>query len=92
MNNKTLLSKYVRNSENVFAQVKLRKSAETSSSQQITEVIEYAKRYLSDAKYYGEKQQYATGLVSVAYCEGMLDALRLLRLVEFKWPEARERQ
>jgi FAD synthetase len=92
MNNKTLLSKYVRNSENVFAQVKLRKSAETSSSQQITEVIEYAKRYLSDAKYYGEKQQYATGLVSVAYCEGMLDALRLLKLVEFKWPEARERQ
>jgi FAD synthetase len=92
MNNKTLLSKYVRNSENVFAQVKLRKSAETSSSQQITEVIEYAKRYLSDAKYYGEKQQYATGLVSVAYCEGMLDALRLLRLVEFKWPEARERR
>lgn len=92
MNNKTLLSKYVRNSENVFTQVKLRKSAETSSSQQITEVIEYAKRYLSDAKYYGEKQQYATGLVSVAYCEGMLDALRLLRLVEFKWPEARERR
>lgn len=92
MNNKTLLSKYVRNSENVFAQVKLRKSAETSSSQQITEVIEYAKRYLSDAKYYGEKQQYATGLVSVAYCEGMLDALRLLKLVEFKWPEARERR
>ena len=92
MNNKALLSKYVGNSENVFAQIKFRKGAETPSSQRITEVIEYAKRYLSDAKYYGEKQKYSTGLVSVAYCEGMLDALRLLKLVDFKWPETEERR
>ena len=92
MNTKTLLLKYVRNSENVFTQIKLTKSADTPSSQRITEVIEYAKQYLSDAKYYGEKQKYATGLVSVAYCEGMLDALRLLKLVDFKWPETEERQ
>ena len=92
MNTKTLLSKYVRNSESVFTQIKLTRSTITPNSQQITEVIEYAKRYLSDAKYYGEKQKYATALVSVAYCEGMLDALRLLKLVDFEWLETRERQ
>ena len=91
MNTKALLFKYIRNSENVFTEIKLKQGAETPSQQQITEVIEYAKRYLSDAKYYGEKHQYATGLVSVAYCEGMLDALKLLKLVDFKWPETKER-
>ena len=92
MNTKTLLLKYVCNSENVFTQIKLTKGAETPNSQRITEVIEYAKRYLSDAKYYGGKQKYATALVSVAYCEGILDALRLLKLVDFEWLETRERQ
>ena len=91
MNTKALLFKYVRNSENVFAAIKLKQGAETPNQQQVVEVIEYAKRYLSDAKYYGEKQQHATGLVSVAYCEGMLDALKLLKLVDFKWPETKER-
>ena len=92
MNTKALLFKYVRNSENVFAEIKLKQGAETPSQQQIAEVIEYAKRYLSDAKHYGEKQQHTTGLVSVAYCEGMLDALRLLKLVDFKWSETKERK
>ena len=92
MNTKALLSKYIRNSEKVFTEIKLRQGAETPSQQQAIEVVEYAKRYLSDAKYYGEKQQYATGLVSVAYCEGMLDALRLLKLVDFRWSEREEKK
>ena len=90
MSSHALLSKYIRNSEKVFVEVKIRQGAETPSQEQIAEVVEYAKRYLSDAKYYGEKQQYETGLVSIAYCEGLLDALRLLKLVDFTWPEIKE--
>ena len=86
MSVKTLLVKYIQNSEKVFAEMKLNRDARVQSPNIVTEVIEYAKRYLSDAKYYAEKQQHETGLVSVAYCEGMLDALRLLGLVEFTWP------
>jgi len=86
-----LLSKYVQNSEKVFAEIKLRQVVLVPSQVNVMEVVEYAKRYLSDAKFYGEKQQYETGLVSVAYCEGMLDALRLLGLVEFTWPDSREK-
>ena len=87
-----LVSKYIQNSEKVFAEIKIRKEAKIRSLKQITEVVEYAKRYLSDAKYYGEKQQYETALVSIAYCEGLLDALRLLKLADFTWPERKEKK
>ena len=92
MSGQSLLAKYIENSEKVFAEVKINQSAKSLGSQQVAEVVEYAKRYLNDAKYYGEKQQYETGLVSIAYCEGLLDALRLLKLVDFTWPEAKEKK
>ena len=91
MTAKELLSKYIRNSEHVFDEIKRLEDPKFPSKDQVTEVVDYAKRYLSDAKYYGEKQQYETGLVSVAYCEGILDALRLLGLVNFTWPETRNK-
>ncbi len=91
MSSQTLLIKYIKNSEKVFAEVKINQNAKSLGSEHVAEVVEYAKRYLSDAKYYGEKQQYETGLVSIAYCEGLLDALRLLKLVDFTWPEAKEK-
>ena len=86
-----LLLKYIRNSEKVFTEIQFKRDIRIQNQGKVTEVIEYAKRYLSDAKFYGDKQQYETGLVSVAYCEGMLDALRLLDLVEFTWPNREEK-
>jgi len=51
---------------------------------EVKDLIEHAERYLSDAMYYaGERRE--TALASVCYSEGILDALRLLRLVEFDW-------
>ena len=91
MSSQALLIKYIQNSEKVFAEVKINQYVESLGQEQVAEVVEYAKRYLSDAKYYGEKQQYETALVSIAYCEGLLDALRLLKLVDFTWPEAKEK-
>jgi len=41
-------------------------------------------RYLEDAEHYAEERR-ATALASVSYAEGILDALRLLGLVEFEW-------
>lgn len=87
MNAQSLLSKYVKNSEKALSEIKLRQKLQSPRIDQVTEVVDYAKRYLSDAKYYGQKQQYETALASVAYCEGILDALRLLGLVEFTWPQ-----
>lgn len=51
----------------------------------IKEVVDGAKRYFEDAKYYFSKGEYYVSLASIAYCEGLLDALRMLGLVEFEW-------
>ncbi|MBS7606460.1 MAG: DUF357 domain-containing protein [Candidatus Bathyarchaeia archaeon] len=51
----------------------------------IGEVVDGAKRYFEDAKYYFEKGEYDVSLASISYCEGLLDALRMLGLVEFEW-------
>jgi len=91
MNPEALLIKYIQNSDKVVAEIKLKQDIVVLDEDKIREIIEYAKRYLSDAKYYREKKQLETGLVSVAYCEGMLDALRMLGMVEFTWPETKEK-
>ena len=48
--------------------------------------------YLEDAKYYKAQGKFETSLTSVAYCEGLLDALRLLGAVKFEWPTNQERK
>jgi len=87
MNPEALLHKYIQNSEKVFAEIKLKQDIVVLDEEKIIEIIEHAKRYLSDAKYYQEKEQFETGLAAVAYCEGILDALRMLGMVEFTWPK-----
>jgi len=87
-----LLGKYIQNSEKVFTEIKLKQDVVVLDEDKINEIIEYAKRYLNDAKYYGEKKQYETALTAVAYCEGILDGLRLLGMVEFTWPNIQEKQ
>jgi len=49
------------------------------------EVLELARRYYEDARYSYEKGDYITGLIDVAYAEGLLDALRILGITGFTW-------
>jgi FAD synthetase len=56
----------------------------------ITAVLSYANDYLEDAKYYKTQGKLETSLTSVAYCEGILDALRLIGAVIFEWPTKQE--
>jgi len=53
----------------------------------VERVVEVAKRYLSDSKYYAETRKDVTSLASISYAEGLLDALRFLKLGEFSWPK-----
>jgi len=53
----------------------------------VERVVEVAKRYLSDSKYYVETGKDVTSLASISYAEGLLDALRFLKLAEFSWPQ-----
>ncbi len=92
MSAESLLKRYVRNSEKVFSEIQLKQDVLVLDEDKIREIIDYAKKYLSDAKYYGEKREFETGLVAVAYCEGLLDTLRLLGMVEFTWPNTEGRK
>ena len=80
-----LVSKYVRNTKRVFKEMRIAQGSVLIDEEKIKTVIETAKRYLEDAKYYQDEKKFETGLASVAYSEGLLDALRLLGAVEFSW-------
>jgi len=88
---KELTSKYIQNSEKVLAEIKLATDIVVIDEEKIKGIIESAKHYLNDAKYYQKRNKLETSLASVAYCEGLLDALRLLGVVEFTWPSGKER-
>lgn len=80
-----LVSKYIQNTERVFKEMRITQGSKPIDEEKIKTVIRTAKHYLEDAKYYKDKKKFETGLASVAYCEGLLDALRLLKVVKFSW-------
>jgi FAD synthetase len=83
MSLKELTSKYIQNSERVLAEIKLATDVVVIDEEKIKGIIESARQYLNDAKYYELQNRLETSLASVSYCEGLLDALRLLGVVEF---------
>jgi FAD synthetase len=83
MSLKELTSKYIQNSERVLAEIKLATDVVVIDEEKIKGIIESARQYLNDAKYYEQQNKLETSLASVSYCEGLLDALRLLGVVEF---------
>lgn len=80
-----MVSKYIRKTERIFGEIKGASSSMHLNEGNVESVIETAKRYLEDAKYYQRKSKLETSLASFAYCEGLLDALRLLGVVKFSW-------
>jgi len=80
-----MAAKYVRKTERVFGELEIIRKSTHLDFEKINEIIDEAKRYLEDAKYYLDRGQFGTSLASVAYCEGLLDALRMLGLVRFDW-------
>ena len=85
-----LVSKYIVSAEHVFDNIEIAESSADLES--VKKVLEFAKAYLEDAKYYRNKRQLDVGLTSIAYCEGLLDALRLLGAVKFEWPTKRKKR
>ncbi len=85
MTTRELVSKYIQNTERVFAEMKVISGLTHVDIEKVKRVLDHAKRYLEDAKYYEKREEFDTSLASVSYCEGLLDALRLLGGVEFSW-------
>jgi hypothetical protein len=86
MSLETLTSKYIASTEKVLNEMQRTKGAITLNEENINSIIEYVTAYLADAKYYKAQKIFETSLTSIAYCEGLLDALKLLGAVKFEWP------
>jgi len=80
-----LASRYILKTERVINDVKICQDYRSIDAKSVKKAIDEAKRYLEDAKFYLDRKRFETSLASVAYCEGLLDALRLLGLVDFQW-------
>ena len=92
MSLEALAEKYIGSAEKVLKELKQAKAAVTVSEADAAKILRWATDYLEDAKYYKAQGKLETSLTSVAYCEGLLDALRLLGAVSFEWPTSQEKK
>jgi hypothetical protein len=92
MSLEALVTKYITSAEKVLNELQQTKSTLNVPAEKVAEILDYITNYLEDAKYYKEKKKFETSLISVVYCEGLLDALRLLGAVKFEWPISEERR
>ena len=90
MSLEALAAKYIDSAEKVLSELKRTQTPVTVDESLVTEVLCWATDYLEDAKYYKVQGKLETSLTSVAYCEGLLDALRLIGAVNFEWPTKQE--
>ena len=76
--------------EKVLRELKRTQTPVSLTKGSVDDVLCWAANYLEDAKYYKAQGNLETSLTSVAYCEGLLDALRLIGAVNFEWPTNQE--
>jgi len=79
-----LIEKYVKSCRGALDEMKLRSKPSELNEGTVKDLIEHAERYLRDAMHFAPDRK-PTALASVSYCEGILDALKLLGLVDFEW-------
>ncbi len=82
MTTENLVEKYIKNTQEAFRQMQ---EIDNMQREEAEKVLDYARRYLDDAIYYRDQKRFETALASIAYCEGLLDALKLLGMVKFQW-------
>jgi hypothetical protein len=86
MNLEKLVSKYIASAEHVLEALEMVKNQGNLLAERSESVVESARAYLQDAKHFRDEGKLEVSLTSVAYCEGLLDALRSLGVVRFEWP------
>ncbi|MBS7632311.1 DUF357 domain-containing protein [Candidatus Bathyarchaeota archaeon] len=84
-----LVAKYMHSAEHALRELEIADKSIMVNAEDLQRVVTLAKDYFKDAEYYREKGELAVSLTSIAYCEGLLDALRLLGGVRFEWPTNR---
>ena len=77
-----LAAKYIGAMEKAVKDMQRTKGAITISEACVDDIVSYVTAYLKDAKYFRDQQKFETSLTSIAYCEGLLDALKLIGAVK----------
>jgi hypothetical protein len=92
MSLEALTKKYITSAEKVMKELHSTKDTITVTQEDVKNILSYVTDYLEDAKYYKAQKNLETSLTSIAYCEGLLDALKLLGAVKFEWPTNNKRK
>jgi hypothetical protein len=92
MSLEALTSKYIASTEKVLKEIQRTKGTINITEENIVNILSYVNNYLEDAKYYKAQKRFETSLTSIAYCEGLLDALKLLGAVKFEWPNVKRKK
>ncbi len=82
MSAEALTAKYIEGMEKTLKNKQRTTGLVTVSEECIDEILSYIEAYLKDAKYYREGKKFETSLTSIAYCEGLFDALKLIGAVK----------
>jgi len=82
MSAKELAAKYIAAMEKTLGETRRTSASVIANEECINEIFGYVKAYLGDAKYFLSHDKFETSLVSIAYCEGLLDALKLIGAVD----------
>jgi hypothetical protein len=78
MSAEALTTKYITNMEKTLKVMQNTRGVIAVSAETVDEILGYVDAYLQDAKYFLEQKQFETSLTSIAYCEGLFDALKLM--------------
>ena len=76
------LEAYIRNVIDVLSKID-----RVNLPREVKEILEIVDAYVRDSIHYLKQKDYFTSLATIAYAEGLLDALRLLKLIDFTWPK-----
>ena len=74
------VQEYLRKAENAFKTMRIK-----SAGKNVEKVLEIAESYLNDARIFFNRGELFNALGAIAYCEGLLDALRDMGGIEFEW-------
>jgi len=74
--------RYLRTIQSTLENRKFKNTDHKVPSRDVQKVLDTIHRYIKDAHYYLEHGKATTALASVAYAEGLLDALKFLELSE----------
>lgn len=77
--------KYIQGMRRVLSEVKVIGVPVTISPSEVETLIYWARNYVEDSKVFLDRGDVASSLVAICYAEGIMEALKLLRLVEFEW-------